>query len=219
MRTIPVVRRGDRYVIGMSLDAVDEFVGIARTTDLDEPEPGELIDRIGRVTAIAIRAGHQLPPSAYQTQIEGRDRTYLDLVGHIVGHVGRFVKIIEDPTGDYSDVEVLGPLGQPPDGASVAELDVLAVEQQEALVRWWRAYPDLEQQLQTYFGEQTTGWLLASTAYSVVQHTRQLLAVLDLLNIEPAVRLSEADLLGLRLPRGIWDEADQTPVAQVADNS
>ena len=36
VRTIPVVRRGDRYVIGMSLDAVDEFVGIARTIDLDD---------------------------------------------------------------------------------------------------------------------------------------------------------------------------------------
>ena len=154
-----------------------------------------------------MRAGYQLPPSEYETRIEGRDRTYLDLVGHIVGHVGRFVKIIEDPTRDYSDVEVLGPLGQPPEGASVIELAALATEQQDALVRWWRAGPDLGQPLRTYFGEQTTGWFLGSTAYSVVQHTRQLLAVLEQLSIEPAERLADADLMGLRLPRGIWDEA------------
>ena len=222
MRTIPVVRRGDRYVIGMSLEAVDRFVDLPVMVDPDEPGPEELIDRIGRVTDLAVRLGRQLPPSEYDSNIPGRDRSYLDLVGHIVGHVGRLVQVLEDPYRDYTDVEVLGPLGQPPDGATVAELTTLAEAQQSELVRWWQADPGLGQPLTTYFGEHTAGWFLLSTAYSVVQHTRQLVVVLEGLGIEPIERLADPDLRGLRLPRGIWDEADDRPpgsLAEYTDNS
>jgi len=148
-----------------------------------------------------------LPPTHYDTLIEGRDRSYLQLVAHVVGHVGRFVRLTDDPGRDYSDVNVFATLGQPPDEATVADLQLIARRQQGELVEWWQRAPDVEQPTRTFFGEQTLGWLLLSTAYSVAQHTRQLAALLEELGIEPVARIPGPDLLGLRLPRGIWDEA------------
>jgi len=191
----------------MDLAAVDEFVGLDVTTDPDEPSPGELVARLGRLTELAVRYGHQLPPTHYDTLIKGRDRSYLQLVAHVVGHVGRFVRLTDDPDRDYSDINDFAALGQPSDGVPVADLQLIARRQQDDLVDWWRRAPDVDHPTCTFFGEQTLGWLLVSTAYSVAQHTRQLAALLDDLGIEPVAPIPATDLLGLRLPRGIWDEA------------
>jgi hypothetical protein len=42
----------------------------------------------------------------------------------------------------------------------------------------------------------------------VVQHTRQLQAVITFLGFEPSARLTEADFQGLRLPKALWDEVE-----------
>jgi glutaredoxin 3 len=207
VRAIPVIRRGDDVVVGMSLAAVDDFLGIDRSVVEDEPPPQELAKRMSRVMMLAIEYGSLLPPSEHETCIPGRDRTYLGLVAHVVGHVGRFVRLTEAPEDDYSDVAIFEPLGQPPAAATFEELAALARELDTELVSWSASSPDLTVPTRTFFGEQTLGWLMLSTTYSVVQHTRQLRAVLEMLAIEPAREIDPTDLVGLRIPTGIWDEA------------
>lgn len=207
VRTIPVVRHGDDYVIGMSLEAVDEFLGLDTSQLGPDPDPAELVARIGRVMRLAVDYGRQLPSEQYHTRIPGRDRSYLELVAHIVGHSGRFTALAATPGTDYSDVSRFEPLGQPPADASVVELATCADQIQGELEAWWAAGPDLSTPTSTHFGDQTLGWMLLSTAYSVVQHTRQLAAVLQMLDIEPDGELTGAELQNLGVPRGIWDEA------------
>jgi len=52
------------------------------------------------------------------------------------------------------------------------------------------------------------------TAWHAAQHTRQLAAVLETLDIKTADALSESDLSGLPLPDHVYD--DQVPLATKA---
>jgi hypothetical protein len=47
--------------------------------------------------------------------------------------------------------------------------------------------------------------VLERTAWHPAQHTRQLMLILDTLDIEPDGRLTAADLAGLPLPDKAWD--------------
>jgi hypothetical protein len=64
----------------------------------------------------------------------------------------------------------------------------------------------MPEQLDTYYGVQSAPDLLERTAWHAAQHTRQLAAVLEKLNIALEDRLSEEDLAGLPLPDHIYDD-------------
>ena len=59
--------------------------------------------------------------------------------------------------------------------------------------------------MDTYFGTHSMQVVLERTAWHPAQHTRQLMLILDTLDIEPDGRLTAADLAGLPLPDKAWD--------------
>jgi hypothetical protein len=59
--------------------------------------------------------------------------------------------------------------------------------------------------MDTYFGRHPMQVVLERTAWHPAQHTRQLMLILDTLDIEPDGRLTAADLAGLPLPDKAWD--------------
>ena len=77
VRAVPVVARGDAYVLGQDLDEVAHFVGIeARRERL---EPGVLVARlVALLDTVAHHAG-QLPPESLAERLPGRERTHLGI--------------------------------------------------------------------------------------------------------------------------------------------
>ena len=73
--------------------------------------------------------------------------------------------------------------------------------------RWWETCADRScaALMDTYFGRHSMHVVLERTAWHPAQHTRQLMLILDTLNIEPEGRLTAADLAGLPLPDKAWD--------------
>ena len=202
---LPVVARGTQYAIGLDMEKVFDLVG------LDEAQPAllpaeTLAGRISSIVLAAVRYASQLPLSQHNATIPGRDRTYLGLANHIVAHVEIFLTFTRggDFTLDGVDSDVLRGLERRID------LPRDLVDRADAANRAFRTWldesmpSDLERIVSTFFGEQTLHALLSSCAYSVAQHTRQLLAVLDELGVEADRPLGPSDYEGLPMPTGVW---------------
>ena len=203
---LPVVARGDDHAIGLDMGKVFELVG------LDEAPPelmpaDDLVARIDDIVLTAVRLAGQLPATHHDRTIPGRDRTYLGLANHIVAHVEIFMSLAAgaDFTLDGVDQDVLRGLEHRI--VSPADLGPRAAITTGQLRTWWAGAgeADLERVVPTFFGDQTLHALLASCAYSVAQHTRQLTAVLEMLDIEPDDPLTESDYAGLPMPAGLWE--------------
>ena len=203
---LPVVARGNEFAIGLDMESVFELVG------LDEAPPellpiGELVERIGKIVPSAVRFAGQLPPSRRDDTVPGRDRTYLGLANHIVAHVEMFLRLAGGAafTLDGVDPDVLRGLERQIDPP--ADLGPRAARATSDLGSWFEraSATDLDRIVETFFGDQTVHALLATCAYSVAQHTRQLMAVLEMLDVEPDRPLSEDHYRGLPMPTGIWE--------------
>jgi glutaredoxin len=202
-KSVPVVSRGDQFVFAQNLNDVANFIGVARRASVLSPVA--LVDRVDRVMAVAQSHVKQLPPSTLNTKLPGRDRTYLDLGYHIFVIPQAFLAAAEGGILTYDFFE-----RRPPD--LIADSTALAAFGQtvrEAFADWWLGTDTGEkmpEQLDTYYGVQSAPDLLERTAWHAAQHTRQLAAVLEKLNIALEDRLSEEDLAGLPLPDHIYDD-------------
>ena len=202
---LPVLARGDEHVIALDMAKVLSFI------DSEEPVPEvlsapELVDRVEQLVPAALRFAGQLPAARHDEPIPGRDRTYLGLANHIVAHVEIFLTLAEGAefTLEGVDEEILRGLERrivPP-----ADLLSRAREATSRLRDWLSAATaaELERIVPTFFGDQTVHALLASCAYSVAQHTRQLMAVLEMLGIEPDGPVGKDSYRGLPMPSGVW---------------
>ena len=203
---LPVLARGTDHVIGLDMDQVRAFIGA------EEPPPevlpaAALVQRVERFVPAAVRFATQLPAGCHDRQIPGRDRTYLGLANHIVAHVEIFLTLAGGAafTLDGVDEEVLHGLERridPPEA-----LGARADEATDRLRDWMAAAPaeDLDRIVPTFFGDQTVHALLAGCAYSVAQHTRQLMSVLEMLGIQPAEPVGQDAYEGLPMPAGVWE--------------
>jgi hypothetical protein len=217
-RSIPVVRRGDRYALGMDLGQVDAVVGLA--SDRRHLSVQDLDAMIASFYDLAKGFGRQLPEDHFADTIPGRSRTYLGLFNHIVGHAGRMACLIVEPDEDYTEVRVFGNLGQTyPEldmvqgedlrEGDVGELSAIGDGWVAQIHEWAVTEPDDGQHVvRTFYGPQTLYELMENTAYSMVQHSRQLMTVLDILGVEPFRRITAEDYEGMpSVPQGVWDEA------------
>ena len=202
---LPVLARGSDHVIGLDMDQVRAFIGT------QEPPPevlpaAELVQRVERFVPAAVRFAAQLPADCHDRQIPGRDRTYLGLANHIVAHVEIFLTLAGGAafTLDGIDEEVLRGLERRIDPPQ--ELRARALKATGRLRAWLSAAaPDeLDRVVPTFFGDQTVHALLAGCAYSVAQHTRQLMSVLEMLGIQPAEPVGQDAYAGLPMPTGVW---------------
>jgi hypothetical protein len=72
---------------------------------------------------------------------------------------------------------------------------------------WWNSvgenrFPD---EVRTFYGRRDAHKVLERTCWHTAQHCRQLMAVLELLGIEPDQKIGAAELDGLPLPEQKWD--------------
>ncbi len=148
-KSIPVVTRGDEFVLGQDLDAVAHFVGVAVTrTKLPNPV---LVARLIALLDLAATYAERLPAGALQTKLPGRERTYLDLAYHVPQIVVGFLDAALGGRLTFEHFE-----RRPPEhvvtGADAARI-TRSVSQ--ALAVWWSVNQGrLPDTLDTYYGVQ-----------------------------------------------------------------
>ncbi|MEE8307720.1 MAG: glutaredoxin domain-containing protein [Gammaproteobacteria bacterium] len=206
VRSVPVVERGDGFVMAQNLDELASFLGVAPS----RVRLGltELATRLKRVMAVAL-AQLDVIPAQLLSQSLRRDRTVRDLGFHVYAIVEGFLEAAQGGTLSEAHFYRL-----PDPKADVAALRqyVQAVTQQFAT--WWERYGATAQtqSYATYYGDQTAIALLERTCWHTAQHCRQMDAFLKQAGVQPLEQLSPADLAGLPVPEHVWD--DELPMLQ-----
>lgn len=203
VRTVPVVAKGERYVIGQSLREVGAFLGLDEEGVSILP-PGELVQRLDWILAAAQRYLHQLPDSQMLAELPGRPRSYRMLTYHIFQITRGFLVVAG---GGELTHEFLG-LPAPDDLVSFADIAHDGENPRQDLLAWWAAAGqgvDFEAPVSTYYGPQSLHDILERTAWHTAQHVRQMLFILDGMAITPDGPVTERELAGLPLPTEVWD--------------
>jgi len=205
-RSIPVVARGDDFVYGQDLGDVARFVGVA------PPGPrlpaDALLERLVALLRAAGRYTAQLPADRLETLLPGRsDRAWIDLAYHPAMIVAAFLAAARGGTLEFEYFE------RRPQGAQ-RSADAVALALQAAAAEleiWWRrvSLHGLPEQVVTYYGERPLVSVLERTAWHVAQHCRQLESLVEQAGRTPDGRLGTAELAGLPLPEGLWDQEVQ----------
>ncbi len=205
VRNVPVVARGERFVLGQDLEAVAEFVGLEGTghTPL---APAELIRKWITILRAAQRFVGQLPGERLEERvIANRDRSIRLLCHHIFRIGEAFLEAAEDGVEYTAQL----PIRPPEDGTctSAGEIGRYGDGVIARLERWWAGLADRScaWEVKTFFGRQPLHRLLERSTWHSAQHVRQLTAVLERLGLEPSGRLAPEDLAGLPLPERLWE--------------
>lgn len=200
VKSVPVVARGDAYVLGQDLDEVARFVGVV--ADRVRLEPPVLVARLLALLDFAAHYAQRLPDDSLHTRLPGRERTYLDLAYHVAQIVVGFLDAALGGRLAYEHFERRPP-GHVRTGPDCARL-TRSVSQ--ALAVWWAANQSrLPAVVDTYYGGQPLPGVLERTTWHVAQHVRQLEAVLARLGVSDRPALPAALLEHLPLPADAWD--------------
>lgn len=188
---------GENFVPGPDLRAVAKLVGVDYTPrpSLDPPT---LLSRLDVVLNAAARFGAQIPEDRLLDKLPSRDRTYLGLLNHLFEIA---VVFLEVAGGDSFSGARAGAL-------PAKDLPVLALsDRTPTLVNELLECTDLnfDRPVDTYYGEQTLHGVLERSTWHAAQHARQVMMVLESLDIEPDRPLVTADFEGLPMPEKVWD--------------
>ncbi len=203
-RSVPIVARGDRFVFAQTIGDVIKFLGLeVRVQERLSPE--ELVTKLELVLPAAARYVRQIPPEWLDQPFRNRNRPIRVLAHHVFRIVEGFLESMRDGrelTYDRIMQEASPAIRTGEDIARYGE-EVLA-----RFRNWWQANPDRACQgmVDTYFGKHPLHVVLERTVWHPAQHARQLILILESLDIEPDGRLTAADLAGLPLPEKAWDE-------------
>jgi len=200
VRSVPVVTRGEEFVLGQDLDAVARFVGV----DPERPKLANpvLVARLLAFLDVAASYAERLPEASLSTRLPGRERTYLDLAYHVPQIVVGFLDAAQGGRLTYEHFE-----RRPPEDLRTG-LDAAGLTRSvaQALSVWWAgSQARLPGAVDTYYGRQPLQGVLERTTWHVAQHVRQLERVLALLGVGGQAPLPGHLLEGLPLPAEAWD--------------
>jgi glutaredoxin len=200
LRSVPVLVRGAEFVYGQDLATVARFVGIDAT--LEPLPPAVLVSRLLALLDTAAVLTGQLPADALPLRLPGRERTHLDLAYHVPQVA---VGFLDAALGGRLTEEHFA--RKPPEHVrTAADAARLTRSVAQALAVWWGAnQARLPQAMDTYYGRQPLHAVLERTTWHVAQHVRQLERLLELRGVAPRPGRSPGRLVGLPLPRDVWD--------------
>jgi hypothetical protein len=201
IRGLPVVSRGHEFIYGVDLSRVAELVGQAYDA-IPALSADVLVARYQRVLDAALRFARQIPINNLNDRLPHRDRSFLTLVNHLV-------QIADDYLEIAAGADFAGRLAAslPEPNLAVAALESRSLELRRRLAHWLdHAHEaDLQRTVTTYFGDQTLHQVLERCVWHSAQHARQLMMVLEGLDIDADQPLQLADLSGLPMPKNVWD--------------
>jgi len=208
VRNVPIIAKGDQFVFGQNLEQVAEFVGLQSTGHTPLP-PDVLIRKWSNVLRAAQRFIRQIPDqNLNEFVIENRPRTIRSM-GHHIFRIGEaYLETAVDGV-EFVPMESAGQPVVPRDGTftkseEIADYGDVVIGRLE---KWWDDLADrsCQQRVKTFFGMQPLYMLYERSTWHSAQHTRQMVAVLERLNIEPNGPLTSDDLAGLPLPVRLWE--------------
>ena len=189
LRSIPVVRQGDRAIYCQDLQDVADFVGVKLVKDKLSAE--ELVEKTDRVLQAAQRFVQQLTPAQLQQHFPGRDRPFSDLAYHIFMVVQGFLESVYG--GSLTEEAFLRTC--PPELRSGQAIALAGEDVRQSLLSWWdEAKADLPAKIQTYYGDRALDSVLERTAWHAAHHCRQLQAILEMNKVKPNGPLGDAEL-------------------------
>ena len=205
VRSVPVLAKGEDYIFCQNLEDVAEFVGLQGSGHTPLP-PDKLISKwitVLRATQRYVRqfSNEQLSERA----IDNRDRS-IRLLSHHVFRIGEaFLETAIDAVEYWTNNANMPPAeGSCVTGDEIAEYGDGVIGRLE---NWWKGLEDksCRQKVKTFYGTPPMHQLFERSTWHSAQHTRQLMAILERLEIEPYEPLSADDLAGLPLPEGLWE--------------
>lgn len=204
-RTVPVLAKGEQYIFCQNLEDVAEFVGLQGTGHTPLPPPA-LITKWLIVLRAARRYIRQIPDQRLaERAIDNRDRSIRLLSHHIFRIGAAFLETAIDDVEYRTDNANVPPA----EGTCTTAEEIIRYGDGviDRLENWWSRLEDktCRQKVKTFYGTPPMHQLFERSTWHSAQHTRQMIAILERFQIEPAGRLSAVDLAGLPLPERVWD--------------
>ena len=203
-RSVPVVARGGKFVFAQTLTDVVRFLDL-KVRLQERLSPEALMRKIGIVLPAAARYVRQIPEDWLGKPFRNRNRPIRALAHHVFRIPEAFLESVHDGrelTYERIMQEARSPMRTGEDIAGFGE------SVHERMQEWWKACPNraCSGMMETYFGRHSMHVVLERTAWHPAQHTRQLMLILETLDIAPDRPLTAADLAGLPLPEKAWDD-------------
>jgi glutaredoxin len=203
-RSVPIVARGDKFVFAQTLTDVIKFLDLKIRLH-ERLSPDELVGKLETVLTAAARYVRQVPAEWLDKPFRNRNRPIRVLSHHVFRIPDAFLEAVRDrrPLAYELIMQEAGPgIRTGEDIARYGE-GVLA-----RMKSWWASFPDRGclETMDTYFGKHSMHEVLERTAWHPAQHARQLMLILEGLDIRPNGPLTAADLAGLPLPDKAWDD-------------
>jgi len=149
-----------------------------------------------------MRFARQIPAERLGDKLPHRDRSYLTLVNHLVQIAVDYLEVAAgaDLTGRRAE-------SLPKADLNVGDLVEKSAKTKADLRDWLQSVDgaELQRTVTTYFGEQTLHQVLERAVWHSAQHTRQLMMVLELLEVEAHQPLTDGDFADLPMPESVWD--------------
>jgi hypothetical protein len=203
LRKVPVLAKGDQYAFGQMLDPFAKFAGLPMP-GADRLSPEQLYKKYEMVFAAAQRYARQFPAERFRERvIPHRERVIRTLCYHVF-RIGE--AFLETWGGAEYSVKIAD--NEPPEsmqtGDDIARYGAGVWRKYEA---WWKPLEDraLTRVLKTYYGDTEAHKVFERVTWHSAQHCRQLVAVLERMEIKPDGPLTPADLAGLPLPERLWE--------------
>jgi hypothetical protein len=205
LRKVPVLAKGDQYAFGQMLDPFMKLIGIDPAS-VERLTPDQLYRKYEIVFAAGQRFARQFPPERLGEQvIPNRPRVIRTLCYHIFRIGEAFLE-----TWDGAEYSVKIADNEPPEsmqtGEDIARYGASVWKRYEA---WWAGLSaeerTLSRVLKTYYGDTAAHRLFERVTWHSAQHCRQLMAVLERMEIKPDGPLTAEDLAGLPLPERLFE--------------
>lgn len=203
VKTVPVVARGGEFVFAQALEDVSRFIG--RKFSSKRLPPEDLVHKWLAVLRAAQRHVQQIPASRLaERAVHSRDRSIRDLAYHVYQVPDAFLQAVENGLQDLTTTYNAPP---PANVKSVQDIAAYGSRITEKIARWWSQLPDksCRQTVKTYYGERSLHELLERSTWHSAQHARQIVSVLERLQVKPDGPLTAKDYAGLPMPQGLWE--------------
>jgi glutaredoxin len=219
IKLVPIVARGTSWANGAVFRDVAKVAGF----DYDGHKmlaPEDIKNKVLIILDAAQRYLKQIPEDKLDGVLPGRPRSYRQLVYHVFDIPKVFLDRVEyNAPYTYEALKSILPEGM----ATKNDLINYGMLNRERFQAWWEKEglsTDFNQPGNVYYGEVTLHEVLERTGWHSGQHTRQIMLMLrEKLGIEPDKPILDAELIGLPLPKTIWDNERSFNENSYAENA
>jgi glutaredoxin len=200
LRSIPAVRRGDRFVYAQSLEDVASLLGVSR--DHKRLSNSDLFARWEPILKRARRIVEKFSDADLNSRvIPIRERTLKELAIHIFQITVAFRKQMDE------GVLEIKPICAYVDPSIVTKADLLTyIDKMTAALHDWLASDKpnaITARIPTYYGEQDSGQVIERAVWHCMQHARQL-DIISAGRFGAEFEMPQELYAGLPLPKRLW---------------